>query len=408
MIKELWTLKEEVVVLDIVSGKIDQIIRKNICKKSFRLFHHGLIYQSSGLGHLSEHQLEKMALDQEDTAQKYTHPLPPAKKGLWDTKMNDLNFKRLYDALDLAIEKFNLAKKLFLLNGKVHFINRERSITRNDGLHLVQNSFITEGGIAFKDRKVSNIIDAYLSFSQLNGFELSECFQTLSPFWSKWNSVQKVKPGKRTICFLTFDSHPFSLFLRSLNPETYFSGATIYQNKLSQNIFHQDLNLMDYSHQQDLATFIPFDDEGTLRPMNQAIIKNGQWNNLISDCRTAHQYQLPLTANARRTYDSPVLPNPWGYGFEPTGPEFYQMNERFDEVIVVLMAVGGDVTSSGDFSTPVQLGFLVKNGKVEARLEPFTVLGNIQDYMTHDFKAVAAGNPFKGSPHPVYIDLQTI
>lgn len=50
-----------------------------------------------------------------------------------------------------------------------------------------------------------------------------------------------------------------------------------------------------------------------------------------------------------------------------------------DECIIVFMGDGGDFTDKGDFSTPLQLSYLIRKGEIVGRLPQLTVKTTTQD-----------------------------
>ena len=94
---------------------------------------------------------------------------------------------------------------------------------------------------------------------------------------------------------------------------------------------------------------------------------------LISDARNAKKYGVPATGNGQRNFDSGVMLRNNTLALSPGVKTTQVILNSLDKCLVIDMAAGGDFTDSGDFSTPVQVGFLLEKGKVVGRLLQITV-----------------------------------
>ena len=59
------------------------------------------------------------------------------------------------------------------------------------------------------------------------------------------------------------------------------------------------------------------------------------------------------------------------------------------------MASGGDTTPDGHFATPVQMSYLLENGKFVGRLPELNISGNFYDLLGKDYIGAV-----RGDPHP--------
>jgi predicted Zn-dependent protease len=121
---------------------------------------------------------------------------------------------------------------------------------------------------------------------------------------------------------------------------------------------------------------------------------------VICDLRNAKKYGLTATGNGRRSFDSSVSLGfnslVLGKGTRTTK----QILNSLDECIVVFIGNGGDFTDSGDFSTPLQLSFLLNKGEIVGRLPQLTVKTTTQDMFGSRFMEVASDGFQKDSLNP--------
>lgn len=406
--KELWSVNSDSLTLDILNGEVSSFKKKTITKKSFRVFHQNKVYQSSGIGDLTSLQLEKMALNQSVGAQKCEYELSPLKTGNWSHKKYLLDLATHHKTTQMAIDQFSKKNKNFIVSGKIFLENFTKNITRSDGMDLKKEISSLDGYLILKHRNSLNIMDAFLMYQSFNLSDLSKSLSSLDSFWEKWDVELPISKGKKNICFLGDGSTPFSLFLSSLEPESYLSGASYFNKKLQTQIFHQDLTLIDYAQNKNVCSEVYFDDEGSLRSNDLMIVEKGFWSNLIFDQRTGKKFNFPSTGNATRSFDSAILPQPWKLGLsfgEKTHQEFF---ESLGECIVVMVASGGDMTPTGEYASPIQLSFLVKDGKVQGRLPQFTIHGHILEYLNQDFIGSSKDQLIPGSLPSPFLKMNVV
>ncbi len=61
------------------------------------------------------------------------------------------------------------------------------------------------------------------------------------------------------------------------------------------------------------------------------------------------------------------------------------------------MAGGGDMTPGGHFATPVQMSYLIEDGKLVGRLPDLNISGNFYDLLGSDYIGAAHGDPSPAS-----------
>ena len=183
--------------------------------------------------------------------------------------------------------------------------------------------------------------------------------------------------------------------------DMYHQGAALFSGKMKEKLFSEKFNLYDARNDIEHGVFAPFDFEGVEAASDRTeLIKNGVFCGLVSDLRNAKKYKASSTANGFRSFDSAVQ-----IGFPGLQIGFGQRNFReilkdAGEVIVLDLAIGGDLTDLGDFSTPVQLGYLVKNGEVVGRLPECSVSANIRNMFGSQLLEVAANGPYNDCSTP--------
>ena len=77
-----------------------------------------------------------------------------------------------------------------------------------------------------------------------------------------------------------------------------------------------------------------------------------------------------------------------------TGETIQQLVEKYPKVIVSIIAGGGDTSSNGEFSSPIQLGFLYENGSPVGRIPQMTMSSHINSILGEGFIAIPKDKVF--------------
>ena len=61
--------------------------------------------------------------------------------------------------------------------------------------------------------------------------------------------------------------------------------------------------------------------------------------------------------------------------------------------IYIVMTSGGDITPDGHFAAPVQMSYLMENGRLVGRLPELNIGGNFGDLLGGDYIGAVRGDP---------------
>ena len=64
------------------------------------------------------------------------------------------------------------------------------------------------------------------------------------------------------------------------------------------------------------------------------------------------------------------------------------------------MGIGGDFTDKGDYSSPLQLSYLLQKGEIVGRLPQITVRTSINEMFNHGLIEIASDGFYKNSIQP--------
>lgn len=373
---DILTTNEESLSIEVIAGKINSSRFKNITKKGLRLFDQGKIFTNSFVGEITDAELMKKG---EDAKNKVGVGIPydynlPSKTHLKIVDEESLKapLNSINEAIEQTMERLGKYSNEFVFNGKFQRAFFTTQIRSSEGLELTRTFAYNEWHYLFKRVGSPNLLDGYFEESAKN-LNIKDVLDKNIPYLDAYKNEIKFTAGKYPVLFIE-GSSLLSKLSESLVAEKYCLGSALYSGKMNQQIFSPQFSLYDVNYSPDHGLYKKFDAEGTVRELSHLpLIEKGVMKNVIADLRTAKKYGVEATGNGLRSYDSAV-----STGFNSLQISRGQRNTQdilksLNNCVVVFMGHGGDFTDKGDFSTPLQLSFLVKNGEIVGRLPQLTV-----------------------------------
>ena len=165
-----------------------------------------------------------------------------------------------------------------------------------------------------------------------------------------------------------------------------------------------DDGLMDYG----LLTS-PFDDEGVPR-QRFPLFDRGVLKNYLLDLSTASMLGSESTASASRALLMPPVPSASNLQIQPGEMTYEEMIEDMEEGLIIDQVIGGGQSNllGGEFSMNVELGFLVKKGKISGRVRNTMVAGNVYDLLKDQLLGIGREASYEDgvlSPHLYFKDV---
>jgi len=165
-----------------------------------------------------------------------------------------------------------------------------------------------------------------------------------------------------------------------------------------------DDGLMDYGLMSS-----PFDDEGVPR-QRFPLFEKGVLKNYLLDLSTASLLSSESTASASRTLLMPPVPSASNLQIQPGEMTYEEMIEDMEEGLIVDQVIGGGQSNllGGEFSMNVELGFLVRNGRIAGRVRNTMVAGNVYDLLKDQLLGIGREATYEDgvlSPHLYFKDV---
>lgn len=407
ILKVHWTEHK----VKIENGHVAAFRAKDITRTGARLFTGGLVASASQVGPVSEGVLFEKCLAHKDAALPAEGiPTGSAKKS-WDVRK-----KGNPGEIALAAAKEHIAllgRELpnFIAQGQITVSSHEVAYTNELGadLRLAYDDFSFVYDLRRKGSP--NIADAFLYHSDQTGFYSREDLGWQIELLRTFDQEVKISAGKKKVLMLP-DARALGKVAEGLRADMYWEGTALYSKRLGEKIFSEKFSLSDLRWVPELGGLKPFDFEGNLAPSDRvSLLERGTLKALISDLRNEARHKVASTANGFRDYSSSVRLGFSHLAVEPGKRGFREILRDAGEVIVSCLTSGGDLTAQGDFSTPVQLAFLVRDGQVVGKLPALSIFSHIEKMFGADLLEVAANGPTKHSGQPYLLaemDVQVI
>ena len=386
--------KIQEISVNIANTSINSVRRKNIEKTSIRIFDEGQIGVAGKIGSVNEDKLEKKAITALKYGLKYPYDLSKDKKEEWLNQDKILSTKEFLELSEALLAYLREKQNKFNFSNKIFLTGVERKMNNSEGLNLKFIDNFVNLQFAFKEKSSSNIIDGGFGYAGRE-FDLEKVKRYADKICNAYlNKVELPTEKKMPIVFLESDRLLFKKFKNELHGMNFGTGGSIFSKNKNEKLFNDDFTLYQNDNPQD--TFSPFfDAEGTVNDNYiYELISAGKLITPYTDKKNSVMFDLKLTGSAGASYDSiPMItqPNLAVRKSEKTLKEL--LNGR--KAIFVMIASGGDFTSEGDFGTPVQLSYLIENGKIIGRLPQLQISSNLYKIFGEDYIGVSKDKFFE-------------
>ncbi len=395
MRKEILTINEIETSIEASGNQISSIRNKNITKSGARYFTDNKIFSTSYVGQIGDEDLLSAAISNTDSAIAFEYDLAPiqptSKHLLLKTQSTEDLLPEYQKALGLLVNKF----PDFIFSGKANLKRISKSLRLKDEGLLEEVYESCEWYFLYKHKNSPGFIDGFLGSEDIGSFDIAGEVQKYFPMLESFTNETKLEAGIYPVVFVD-SSQLFSKILESARADYYKKDIGLYKGKLGKKILNNAFTLYDVSFDPEINALNLFDADGFQRSSPYLpIVSDGVFTSLVTDSRNAHKYSLPLTGNTKRAFDSSSTLGFNTISVKPGSKSTEEILSSLPKCIVVEMAAGGDFTDLGDYSTPVQNGFLLEKGKLVGKIPQATLTSSVQKMFGDDLIDIASG-PFSG------------
>ena len=389
MEKEFLTTTRRSVTLNVTGGKIDSFREQEETTGTVRVYEGGCIGVAGCLGAPDEEALTAKAKDALELGIPYPYNLEGAleKTDLHEDEIIPVaaflpTMQAFLDRLGKACPRFALSNKVSLSYGRTEYRN-------SLGRHLTSSGNSLSIELLAQNRGSGNLFDTVLTFEG-DRFDADRLLEQFRREYDAFYTPADIAPGRYPVIMGT--SEFFGAFLRQFVAEMYASGASLLSGKMGQSVFSDKLSLRNDMNPATNAGCCFFDEEGCVTPgLRPALIENGVLTGLLTTKKSAEKFGLPNLGTASAAYDGvPSLGFNQFYA-DATAPTLGALAPG--KAVYVVIASGGDMTPEGHYATPVQMAYLVENGKLVGRLPELNISGNFFELLGKDYLGTVHGTP---------------
>jgi PmbA protein len=372
----------------VVQTKIDAIMRKNITKTGVRIYDGKYMGVAGAVGNCDLKKLQEQAAANLEL--KIDYPFPPTKnlKKKVAFTQEPIPAKDFIPEVEELLNQVQQANPQFSFSQKISWVSNAAKLTNTAGLNLDYANQYLEVSLLIKDKKSSNIMDAFFELESRR-YQREVIIRQIKKICDSYQKVIELPKQQRfPVVFFSTERLPVKKLLSDLNGWKIGTQSSQLADKMGKKVFHENFSFLQSHHPDD--TMGPFfDAEGTVNPgYKRALIKNGVPVSPYTDKKCAAKFKLPHSGSACADYDE--VPS--------TGLSSWTIAESKHSIkallggkpgILVYIAMGGDFSARGDFSTPVQLAYLFDGEKLLGRLPPISISSNLFDMFGHDYRGVS-------------------
>lgn len=389
----------------IVEGNaVSALKNSSIQKHGVRRFENGKMYQASRIGSATRDQLLTDSREMGGPGSAHDYGFAPeqtkSRKSPASSKESVLQFKDF-------VQEITSRYPEFVFSGKYSLNNLESSFTSNYGVDLKSEVEFCNWYLIYQRRGSGNMLDGWLTEASIKPDFMSE-LKAHENFLTANLIEAPLKSGRIPVLFAN-PVDPIAKFLESVPVRRYFDGSCVFAGRLGEQIFSSKISLADQAYDPCQGFYQFFDGDGVVRKNDpHYLIEKGKFNALISDLRFGHKYNHPSTGNGIRSYNTGVSIGTHSLRFSKGTQPWREILKNIPECLVVMIAAGGDSNDLGEFSTPVQIGYAVRNGEIVGRAPQLTVKTSVSDYLGQSLIAVSSDGFTPSSPSACLISEMDI
>lgn len=370
--------------LNITASKVDSLRINNDLENTVRVYDNGAIGVEGALGNVDFQQLEQSAKAKLAQGIPYPETHDKAINRSVDATKQILSDKEFIPAISALLNRLAAENPEFLFSNKILLNSMERTYENSDGTALEYKGNQFDCGLALKYKGSANIMDEFYG-CESDYFNADEICRDVKKQCDAFLKQLPHIEDDEAVIISGYEplQHAISHFVADL----YFNKASLFDGKLGQKLFNDQLNLViDRSPERQIN--IPFfDTEGVVNEdCINYLVKSGVLTKLITCKKSAAQYNTDNLGCAGAEYNGVPQAGGGGLNVLSTAKNLSELIKG--KAIYLSNTGGGDMTPSGDISMPSIVSYLYEDGKLLGKLPEFTVTGNLFDIFGKDFVGV--------------------
>ena len=188
-----------------------------------------------------------------------------------------------------------------------------------------------------------------------------------------------------------------STFEANTNGKTVQKGASVLANRMGEKVLDENISIWDDPLVDYASGSCAVDAEG-IPAQRKPLFENGVLRNFIFDLQTAGMMGTRSSGNGMRGYSSMPHPGNTNIRVSPGKTPYKEILSGIERGLLIDHALGAGQSNmlAGAFSINVELGFLVENGEIVARVKDCMLSGNVFDAF-NNIRDISAETEWHGS-----------
>lgn len=391
MEKEFIKETQHSITLNVTAGQIDSYRELEKTTGTVRVYENGCIGVAGCLGEPDEEALTAQAKE----ALSFGIPYPCKLEGAAEiTELHDdeiIPIPKLIPTMKDFLERLGAQCPKMAISNKIRLVYGRTEYRNSSGRHLLSSGGYLSIELIAQNRGSGNLFDMVFSW-QGEHFDPETVLAEFKRQYDAFYTPADIDAGRWPV--VAMPQELFGTSLQHFVGDLYAAGASLLSGKIGEKVFSDKLTFCDDMNPATSFETCFFDAEGcAAKDYRPVLVENGVLKSLLTTKKTAEQYGLSNPGTANAPYDGVPSIGFHGCFLAKTAETLKDLVPG--KAVLMMIASGGDMTPEGHFATPVQLAFLLENGKPVGRLPEISVGGNFFDMLGKDYIGTVYDWPFK-------------
>lgn len=382
---DILSIQEQATTLKIEANEVCSRKKSNIHRYGVRRFENGKVFQTSRLGKATNERLIADTQEWGGLGSDHEYGFAPAHTEVRTSE--SVNPSALI-AFEEGLSTLRHLHPDFIFSGRCAVQNQSATMYSSYGLDLKTSGGICEWYYMYQRKGSSNMLDGYFG-DNAEKTDIHDLIQRHSKFLKFQGKEIKLTNGRMPV-LLVDNQEPLKKLIESFYINKYEEGAALYSGKLGEKLFSPKISLVDNGYDPSSGNFNFFDGDGVVRNHDLKLIDQGRFVSTISDLRFSKKFGKTSTGNGLRAYNRGISLSPRSLRFAKGETSWQSIVSKLDRCLVAMVTAGGDSNDLGEFSTPVQIGYILEKGEVVGQAPQVTIKTSVDSYLGKDLIDVSS------------------
>ena len=390
MKREVYSRRIIKTALNITQNRIDSVRKNDIVRSACRVYDKGCIGISGFFGEPNEEHW-KAAEENLSLCIPYEYEPEAGKQRSEDRRKEVLTQQEFLEKAEDMMARLHEQNPNFIFSNKIISMDLTESLKNDQGLDYQFRDRCYVFSIIFKHLDSNAVFDGGLGY-QGRTFDAERFLADAHTILTAYQTPVQL-PQEETIPVALGFGEVGGKILEGLSAEDLGKGTSIFAGKLGEKLFSEDFTLYADRTAENIATAF-FDMEGsTVENDRIALIDRGTLVRGFCDKKNAAEFGCDNTACGEGGYDDVPSLGLAGIEVQPSEKSFADLLGKGRAILIDTMG-GGDCTAEGNFASPVQLAYLIEDGRLVGRLPEFGLSGSIYKMFGEDYIGLSSDRPF--------------